>query len=146
MSRAANRPTRNSKRTPVGTRNVLVAEDKPGVKRRFVNDEPGRIQMFLDAGYKIVDEKTQMGDNNVGQASQVGSVARKPVGGGKNAVLMEINREWYREDQAAKEAQLKEKEQGLLLDQNGQKPDPKLVYGEGIGIKSNRSMPTIQSE
>lgn len=146
-SRAQNRPNRKSaKRSPIGTRNVLVAEEKEGYKRRFVNDEPGRIQMFLDAGYRIVDEKTRMGDDNVGQASQVGSVAHKPVGGGMNAVLMEIDEEWYREDQDRKEAHLKEREQGLLLDQNGQKPNQDLVYGDGINIRSNRNMPTIQSE
>lgn len=147
MSRANNRPDRSkAKRTPVGRRNVLVADENPGYKRRWVNDEPGRIQMFEEAGYRIVEGQNQSGQKNVGQASQVGSVARKPVGGGTNAVLMEISDDWYKEDQAAKEAQLKEKEQGLLNDEKGQKPDQSNLYGEGLKIRTNREMPTIQAE
>ena len=138
------RPVRKNKRTPIGTRAVLSAPEKKDFKRRFVNDEPGRIQAFLDAGYRIVDEKTQMGDENVGQASQVGSVANKPVGGGMNAVLMEIKDDWYQEDQDAKEAHLQEKEQGLLNDEHGSSPDRNHVYGEGVTIKTNR--PKVQSQ
>jgi len=137
MSRAENRPTRKNKRSPIGRRNVLTAEQKKGFVRRYVNDDPGRIQMFLEAGYKVVDEDAQMGEENAGQASQLGSVAQKPVGGGTNAVLMEIKQDWYQEDQAAKEAQLKDKEQGLLLDENGRSPDSKTVYGEGLQISAN---------
>jgi hypothetical protein len=138
------RPVRKNKRAPIGTRSILTAPEKRNFKRRFVNDEPGRIQAFLDAGYRIVDEETQMGDENVGQASQVGSVAHKPVGGGMNAVLMEIKDDWYQEDQDAKEAQLKEKEQGVLNDEDGNSPDQNHVYGEGVTIKTNR--PKVQSQ
>ena len=140
MATAKNRP----KRTPIGTRSILKAPERKGFKRRFVNDEPGRIQAFLDAGYVIVDQETQMGDKNVGQASQVGSVAQKPVGGGMNAVLMEIPEDYYREDQAAKETRIKDLEQGMLNDAEGNSPDKKNLYGEGVKIKSNR--PTIQAE
>jgi hypothetical protein len=140
MATAKNRP----KRTPIGTRSVLKSEENKGFKRRFVNDEPGRIQEFLDAGYKVVDVKTQMGDDNVGQASQVGSVAQKPVGGGMNAVLMEIPEDYYAEDQAAKETRIKELEEGMLNDQNGQTPNSNNLYGEGVKIKPNR--PTVQTE
>lgn len=145
MTRADNRPDRSErKRVPVGSRDVLNAPEREGYKRRFVNDEDGRIQAFLDAGYTIVEGKTQMGDKSAGDASQLGSVARKPVGGGTNAVLMEIKQDWFKEDQDAKEARLKEKEQGLLLDQNGRQPEQANLYGEGISIKHAR--PAVQSE
>lgn len=140
------RQTRASKRTPVGRRNVLTAPEKKGFKRRYVNiDDSARINMFQEAGWKIVDEKTQMGDENVGQASQVGSTAHKPVGGGTNAVLMEIKDEWYAEDQAAKEAQLKEKEQGMLQDENGNAPDPNKTYG-GLKVNHGSKTPMVQIE
>lgn len=140
MSRTEREPMRSPQRTPIGQRNKLTAPKRDGFIRRFVNLDEGRVDMFLQAGWKIVNEKTQMGDDNVGQATQLGSVAHKPVGGGKQAVLMEISEAWYREDQAAKEAQLKVNEQGLLKDQNGQVPNHPNLYGEGIAIQSNRPM------
>lgn len=137
MSRPRNRPNRK----PIGHRDVLKAEENKGFKRRFVNDEPGRIQMFLDAGYRIVDEHTSMGTEDVGQASQVGSVAHKPVGGGKSAILMEIKEDWYIEDQLAKEERIQETERSILHDEDGIDRS-KGLYGEGVSIKKNR--PRIQ--
>lgn len=136
--------TRSNQRTPIGQRNVLTAPKRDGFVRRYVNiDDNGRIDMFKEAGWKIVDESTCMGDANAGTASQVGTVASKPVGGGRKAVLMEIREDWYKEDQAAKDARLKENERGLLKDQNGQVPNQSNLYGEGISIQSNR--PTVQA-
>ena len=138
MSRASKRPNRSETvRTPVGRRNVLVAPSKKGFERRFVNDEPGRVQMFLDAGYTIVNDGSQAGDPNVGVASALGSNTEKPVGGGKNAVLMEIKEDWYKEDQAAKQTRLKQKEKGILRDANKEKLDLSNVYGDGLDIKSD---------
>lgn len=135
---------RSNQRTPIGQRNVLTAPKRDGFVRRYVNiDDNGRIDMFKEAGWKIVDESTCMGDANAGTASQLGTVASKPVGGGRKAVLMEIRDDWYKEDQAAKDARLKENERGLLKDQNGQVPNQSNLYGEGISIQSNR--PTVQS-
>lgn len=143
MSKAANRPDRSQKkRTPIGTRNVLTAPERDGYKRRFVNDKDNSIQRYLDAGYTIV-ENTSIGEDSANEASQLGSAARKPVGGGMNAVLMEIRKDWYQEDQDAKEARLKQNEQGLLNDQNGNSPDMTNLYGEGVKIQSNR--PIIQA-
>lgn len=138
MSRAANRPQRSK----IGRRNVLVAEQRDGYQRRIVNDEPGRIAMFEEAGWKQVNN-TEIGDQNVGEASRLGSASRKPIGGGKEGVLMEIPIDWYKEDQAAKEAHIKEKEQGLLLDEHGNLPDSKHVYGAGVSLKTNKA-PTVQ--
>lgn len=144
MRMPRNQEARGAQRTPIGQRNVLTAPKKAGYVRRFVNiDDNGRIDMFKDAGWKIVEECTSIGDANVGSASQLGTVASKPVGGGRKAVLMEIREDWYKEDQAAKDARLKENERGLLKDQNGQVPNQSNLYGEGISIQSNR--PVVQS-
>ena len=109
--RAKSRP----KRVPVGTRKVLVAEDRPGYHRRWVNDQGDRIQAFLDAGYTpvrqagadISDERTQ-DPNKLGS-----SIVRKSVGGDVYAILMEIPQEYYDEDQAAKAAYVDEKEESF---------------------------------
>jgi hypothetical protein len=145
MSKVENRPNRNvNRRTPVGRRNILSAVENPGFTRRFVNDELGRVQTFLDAGYRIVNDGSQAGDENVGQASRLGSNSGKPVGGGTQAILMEIPNEYYQEDQAAKQQNIKEKEAGLLNDESGRLPNQDNLYGDGIQIKSNR--PRIQAE
>ena len=138
MSKPSNRPSRENQRTPVGQRAILSAPEKEGFKRRFVNDENGRIEQFEAAGYKIVDEKTQMGDKNVGQASQVGSVARKPVGGGTDAVLMEIKEDFYNEDQEAKEARIMEAEQNVLKEGAENSGASRHTYGDGVKIGLNR--------
>lgn len=140
------RPTR----TPIGQRDVLTVPEhlkEKGFSYRFFNDDDhgDRIRRAKAAGWEVVNEKAQVGDENVGQASQFG-VAGKPVGGGKKAVLMKIPSEWYIEDQAAKEAQIKQNLQGLNRDENGQLPDQTNLYGEGIKISSNRSMPVIQED
>lgn len=90
-------------RVPLGTRNVLTASQRKGFVRRFVNDEPGRIQEYEGAGYTVVKEETPVGDNKVGKGKGVGSEVSVPVGDGKTAVLMEIREDWYQADQTAKQ-------------------------------------------
>ena len=126
MARAA-RP----KRTPIGKRNVLTVNGRdPGFEYRWVNDEDGRLQMFEEAGYAAVKDSLEVGDPRAGDASQVGSTVRKPVGGGETAVLMKIPKEFYAEDQAAKEQRLAEKERSLLNDAKGNG-----FYGDGLKIE-----------
>lgn len=120
------------KRTPIGRRNVLTVNERdPQFTYRWVNDEDGRLGVFEEAGYTAVREPTSVGDPKAGDASQLGSVVRKPVGGGKSAVLMKIPKEFYSEDQAAKEARIAEKEKSLLEEANGEG-----FYGEGLKIKA----------
>lgn len=112
---------RRPKRTPIGRRNVLTVDKRdPNYYYRFVNDVDGRLQMFEEAGYEAVKEPTQVGDPRAGDASQLGSTVRKPVGDGKSAVLMRIPKEYYEEDQAAKEERLRAKEQALLEEAQGE--------------------------
>lgn len=140
MPRAKKRP----QRTPVGRRNVLTVDERPNYVRRVVNDEGdgARIKMFEDAGYTPVQHKAPIGDPNVGEATQVGNVMRKPVGGGKTAVVMEIPKEYYDEDQAAKEALIQAKERGMLAGDADNAPNQNLLYGDGVTIKR----PAVQIE
>ncbi len=139
-----NRPDRSQsahkKRTPVGARNKLTADARPGFVRRWVNDTPGRVGMFEEAGYEKVDEPTKVGDPRAAEATQLGSVVRKPVGGGVDAVLMEIPESFYREDQAAKETALQQKEQSLLSEAK------EGYYGDGIKIERPKSPGVIIDE
>jgi hypothetical protein len=126
MSDPKNRPTR----TPLGERNVLtVANKRPDYEQRWVNDVDDRIERANAAGYTAVMRPTKVGDPKAGAATQVGGIVRRPVGGGITAVLMEIPEEYFREDQAAKEAKLKDTERSLLSEaKEGE------FYGEGVRI------------
>jgi hypothetical protein len=86
------------KRIPLGTRNVLTAPKRTGFVRRFVNDKGDRIQRFKDAGYSIVEEDIQVGDEKIGKPNQLGSSVSSQ-GDGQRKVLMEIPEEFYNEDQ-----------------------------------------------
>jgi len=134
------RPNRNSplKERPK-RRNFGVAggklnfEERPGYQRRVVNDVDGRVAELEEYGYEVVRKPAEAGEQSAGDASKLGSVVRKPVGGGVEGVLMEIPKEWYEEDQAAKEARRLSKEQSLLSEATDLSP------GEGIKIKRPES-------
>lgn len=140
-----NRPDRSQsprvKRIPISARNKLVAEGREGFHRRWVNDVPGRLEQFEQAGYVQVTDPTKVGDPRAADASQLGSVVRKPVGGGIDAVLMEIPEEFYREDQDAKEHALKQKERSLLSEATGEG-----FYGSGVTISRNKGPGVIIDE
>jgi len=96
-----------SNRVPFGAPELKMrADERPGFKRRWFNDVPGRIGRAQKAGYEHVrDEKS-------GQpVSQVVGVAKE--GGGQTAYLMEIPVEFYQEDQAAKDAPLRQFDQDV---------------------------------
>lgn len=114
----AKAPRGRTRRTPIGQRNVLTVTGKdPNYVYRIVNDSGDRIQSFLDAGYELVDEDSvRVGDKRVNKASAEGSKSQISVGQGQKAFVMRIRREWYEEDQLAKqkhvdqlEATIKEK-------------------------------------
>lgn len=132
MSRVGRPRKDRPKRTPIGSRNVLTTDQREGFVRRWVNDEPGRVDMFKEAGYEVVG-KTNVGDPRVGSDSNLGSsVTRKSVGGGQHAVLMEISEEYYQEDSEAKEQAIKAKEQALIPNE--------LKDGYGEGVTMSRSL------
>lgn len=106
-------------RKPLHSRNVLEVPEhlkRPGFKYRFVNEEFGRVQMYEDAGYKVVLKKTSSEDSKgIKNKSAAGEPYRIVVNRDNNArantaVLMEIPLEFYLEDKAEIHKQLDEKE------------------------------------
>jgi len=89
-------------RVPLGTRNVLRPPQRKGFVRRVVNVEPGRVQDFEKAGYKVVTGDVEMTDPKVGKENMPGSPVHISVGAGTKAILMEIREDWYKEDQKSK--------------------------------------------
>ena len=102
------RPTKErTKRVPVGgPRNILtVANKDPNYVYRFVLDTPGRLEAFKEGGYEVVTKDMEVGDSAVDKGSQLGSAVTY-VKGTQTLVLMRILREWYDEDQAAKQEEI----------------------------------------
>lgn len=108
-------------RVPLNVRNVLTAPNRPGFKRRFVNDVGDRIEMFLNGGWSIVtDEDLQIGDSRAGKATRLGTPHTKNVGQGVTAVLMEIPQDEYDRRQAVKQAEITYQENALRLQAEGE--------------------------
>ena len=104
-------PTGRAERVPLGShRQKLVSNARPGFVRRWVNDKGARIQYALQGGYEFVSKSgstattTDPGDG----VSQI--VGTKEGGDSMRAYLMEIRKEWFDEDQAAKRKRVDEVE------------------------------------
>ena len=112
-SRTKNRPDR----VPVsGHRNIMTVHDQdPAFVYRWVNDIEDRIEIFKLGGWKLVEDKHQIGDRKADGASQLDRVVTKNVGAKRTAYLMRIEKEFYEEDQAAKERAIAEKEKAMLI-------------------------------
>ena len=110
------RPTR----TPIsGGRDILAVQNQdPNYVYRWVNDISGRIERFKAAGYEPVTADVEVGTKAVDRNSKLGSVITRSVGGTITAVLMRIPKEWYDEDQAAKQAQIDESDRMLRSEQD----------------------------
>lgn len=134
---------RRPKRVPIGTRDKLTAEGKPGFYRRFVNDTEDRIQQFVEAGYTLVAGGSSPGQKNVGDALGLGSSVSKKVGNGVTAYLMELPEKFHKEDMAAKERRNKKLDSSVLTGEDGKSlTNNKFIYGDGVDIKR----PTITDE
>lgn len=106
------KPMGRGNRIPLGSLQSKLTADVPkGMVGRWVNDTPGRIDRALQAGYQFINDRGQEAKNR--------STARKVrVGtqeGGKelNAYLMAIPEHFYREDQAAKETEIRKMDEAI---------------------------------
>jgi hypothetical protein len=115
MSRVASSASARTKRTPIGSRNILTISGKePGYTYRIVNDSGDRVQQFMDAGYELVNaDSVKIGDKRVNNASPEGTKAQVSVGKGDKAFVMRIKDEYYAEDQATKAAKIRELEETM---------------------------------
>lgn len=120
MTKEIAKVTRGSrpKRAPVGSKSILhVSNKQEGREYRFVNDKDGRVEMFQQNGWVVEKaEDHQIGDRRVNAASVAGSAARVSVGQGDFSVLMSIDKEWFEEDQAEKQARVDASEQSIKQD------------------------------
>jgi len=129
---SSERPTR----VPVsGNRDVLTIQGKdPSFEYRWVLDsaENGqRIQRFNSAWWNLVhsdDGQHVVGQDMVYKTENVGSIIRVPAGSGKFYYLMRIPKEYYKEDQVAKQTEILDREKVITQtdSDNGQYGNIKL--------------------
>ena len=102
-------------RVPVSQRNILTVKGKdPNYVYRVVNDQDDRIAQFLEGGYELVEkETTDVGDKRVSSGTPVGSKQHLSVGQGTKAYVMRIKKEFYEEDQAAKQGFVNKQEASI---------------------------------
>lgn len=106
-------PSGRPKRQPVGHRNRLAVVDKdPNYVYRWVNanaDGGDRPAILAESGYEFVEKsQTRKANIRVSDGGSLGSYETTPGGGGDTLVLMKQKREFYDEDQAAKQARVDE--------------------------------------
>lgn len=109
-ARGADRGKRATKRVPIGgNRDILTVLGKEdGYVYRWILDTGNRVQKFEKAGYEVVTHDVQVGDARVGTPEGLGSVVEASSGGGnQRLILMRIPEEYYREDQDAKEKNIR---------------------------------------
>lgn len=114
MTEPQKAPRGRVKRQPIRARGRLNVNGKDeNYVYRFVNDVGDRIQMFQEAGYELVSKQDhKIVDNRLDIAIPDGtnamvSVGVKNNGDAQRAYLMRIRREWYEEDQAEKQKDIK---------------------------------------
>lgn len=127
-SRAESRPAR----VPLHRQNIIKAGTREGYVRRLVNDVDDRIERFKLAGWQPVEGES-IGDPHAGDASSLGSASTKSVGGGVKAMLMEIPRDLYEEDQRDKLKKVDTLEEAMESDIKNKLGGS--AIGEGIKIK-----------
>lgn len=106
-------PSGRKRRSPLEGRNRLALKDQdPNYHHRIVNanldSDPDRIERFQEYGYEIVPNAKvgKVGDKAVDTPSAIGSAGQISVGQGTKAVVMRIPKEYFAEDQQAKQAEI----------------------------------------
>lgn len=138
-ARALREKSRNEfKGTGALDRQTMVAPQRAGFYRRFVNDNKGRIDMLLQKGYYFVS-KNQEGSFLPTDSLSKAFVKRagtKEDGTPLFGYLMELPEDMYREDQQAKENRILAKEEVIRNgsgDGTGLSPDVSYDPTEGKG-------------
>lgn len=134
-----------SRRIPLGrARQKLSAKQIDGYVTRWINDENGRVQQAQEGGYEFVtqEEAGHIGEDNSDGNTDLGDHVSKTVGSGTNghpmrAFLMKIRKEYYEEDQAAKQSQIDEVENAIRRGMNvdGSAGEHTYVPSEGIKLE-----------
>lgn len=139
---AAREETGRSTRVPLGVpRSKMSVKDRPGYRRRWINDVEGRLAYAEEGSYTYVtDQSLQIGSPDIDNenrdlGARVSRVVDKATG--QKAYLMEIKEELYQADQVEKRKVVKAKDDlikhGKLVDDEDRYVPDK---GRGISIET----------
>src|SRR3990167_1354217 len=119
-------------RSPInGRRNILTVKGlAPGMVGRWVDNTPERVEQLMERGYEPVRDPVQVGDTTIDGGTVMGAVKTKRVGGGKEAILMQIPEEWYKADQAEKQKIVDSRETALKQENKDQQFYGKVVVDD----------------
>lgn len=109
-------PKRPRRTSINGVRNVLTVSGKdPSYVYRVVNDTGDRVSQMEGIGYEVVkDPNVTVGDRRIANPTKEGSPVKVAVGGGTQAYVMRIPKEFYDEDMKAKLKSVDDMEKGTL--------------------------------
>jgi hypothetical protein len=86
--------------------------DRDNYEPRWVLDKDDRIAMFLEAGYEFVQKRDNtVGDKTVDSKTLDTRVSKSS--GGRHLYLMQLPKQWYNEDQKAKQRAVDELEASM---------------------------------
>ena len=127
-------------RSPIdGRRNILTVKGlAPGMVGRWVDNTPERVDELMERGYEPVCKSVQVGDISIDSGADIGAVVTKRVGGGKEAILMQIPEEWYKADQAEKQRIVDERETATKQDSKDKDFYGKVVVDDVVPGKRPR--------
>jgi hypothetical protein len=134
------KPVRRNRGAFNGTRGKLqVGKPIQGYHLYFFNDEPGRIQAALDAGWEFVspDEvgyaSTNVTNRNVDLGDRVSVIGMKnDQGQPVQQVLLKIKQEWWEEDQADIQKRNDKTDAAIRKGKGGSDVDTTGFYDAGI--------------
>lgn len=112
----SNEASARPRRSPLSHRNRLAIKNKePGYVYRIVNDVDDRVLEMQERGYEVCSKEHvgAVGDKRVDNTSSLGSSSMVSVGQGVKAIVMRQKEEYYKEDQAIKQAQIDELERTM---------------------------------
>lgn len=140
LTGSTEKPVRRNRGAFNGTRGKLqVGKQIQGYHLYFFNDEPGRIQAALDAGWEFVSpEEVGYASSNVtnrnvdlgGRVSVVGS--KNDMGQPVQQVLLKIKQEWWEEDQADIQRRNDKTDAAIRKGKGGANVDTTGFYDAGI--------------
>ena len=113
-SRTQRSASNRRKRVPLHSRDILTVHNKKADKvYRWVKDVDDRLYRFKQAGWEFVTDKgTEVGEPTVNASKEAGSVIVKRSAADE-LYLMCIDKDWYLEDQEAKQKEVDEMERAM---------------------------------
>jgi hypothetical protein len=142
MSKLDRQETRQGTRVPVASNRaplVVKGFDHDNYAGRWVDDRDERIAMFLEAGYEFVTKeqaKVSKEDKTIDSSSGLDSRVKKPGGQGKTLYLMRLPRQFYNEDQLAKQREVDEIERAMAASGKDGVDYGQVSMGQQIGAEN----------